>query len=58
MGLNELLDMTDSVNPNYVSLRSADFAFLINPNGDKKYRYIGILSNMLDFPAKGIFSSN
>ena len=29
MGLNELLDMTDSVNPNAVSLHSADFLLLL-----------------------------
>ena len=39
--------MTKLVNPNYVSLRSAGFVFLINPNGDKKDRYIGIVYNIL-----------
>ena len=58
MDLNEVLDVTDSVNPNNVSLHSVDFGFLINSNRDKKDRYIEIVSNMLEFPAKGIFSSN
>ena len=56
--LNEVLDMTDLVNPNYVRLCSADFSFLMNPNEDKKDRYIGIVSNMLYFLAKCIFSAN
>ena len=30
----------------------------MNPNWYKKDRYIGIVSKMLEFPAKGIFSSN
>ena len=34
------------------------FLFLVNTNGDKKDRYIGIVSNMLEFTAKGIFSEN
>ena len=46
------------VNPNAVSLCSADFSFMMNPNGYKKDRYIGIVSNMLDLLAKGIFSAN
>ena len=50
--------MTDSVNPNADSLRSVGFSFLMNPNGDKKDRYIEILSNMLDFPTKVIFFAN
>ena len=50
--------MTNSVNTNAVSLHSAGFSFLIDPNGDNKDRYIGIVSNMLDFPSKGIFSAN
>ena len=50
--------MTDLVNPNAISLRSAYFKFLMNPNGDKKNRYIGIVSNMIEFTAKGIFSAN
>ena len=58
MDLNKLLDMTDSVNPNYVSLHSADFSLLMNPNRAKKERYITIVYNMLQFPAKGIFSAN
>ena len=48
----------DSVNLNDVSLYSADFEFLINPNRDKKHRFIGIVSNIPDFPAKVIFSTN
>ena len=36
MGLNEVLDMTDLVNPNSVSLRSENFSFMMNPNGYKK----------------------
>ena len=50
--------MMDSVNPNDVSLHSAYFAFMMNPNRDNNYRYIGIVSNMLELPAKGIFSAN
>ena len=50
--------MTDLVNPNSDSLRSTDFSCLMNPNVDKKERYIGIVSNMLEFPAKFIFSDN
>ena len=50
--------MSDSVNPNSVSFRSADFAFLINPKGDKKDRYVGIRYNIIELPAKGIFSVN
>ena len=52
MGLNELLDMMDSVNPNDVSLHSAYFAFMMNPNRDNNYRYIGIVSNMLEYQPK------
>ena len=50
--------MSDSVNPNSVSFRSADFAFLVNPKGDKKDRYVGIRYNIIELPAKGIFSVN
>ena len=50
--------MTDLVNSNSISLCSDGFSFLMNPNVDKKYRYIRIVSNMLGFPAKVIFSSN
>ena len=50
--------MMDSVNSNDVILHYADFAFMMNPNRDNKYRYIVILSNMLELPAKGIFSIN
>ena len=50
--------MIDSVNPNAVSLCSSDFEFPMNLNGHKKDRYIRIFSNMLEFPAKGIFYSN
>ena len=57
-GLNEVLDMTYSVNPNAVSLHSDDFLLLVNNNVPKKYRYIVIVSNMLDFPSKGIVSAN
>ena len=45
-------------NPNVVSLCSAGFSFLVNPNGYKKDRYIGIVSNMIELPVKGIFSFN
>ena len=58
VGLNEVLYVTDSVNPKYVSLCSDDFSFLINPNGAKKVRYIGILSKILEFQSKSIFSAN
>ena len=58
MVLNEVLDTTDLGNPNSVSLRYADFEFPMNPNGNKRDRYIGIVSTMLDFPAKGILSTN
>ena len=30
----------------------------MNPNGDKKDRNIGIVSNMLELPAKVVFSDN
>ena len=50
--------MMDSVNPNTVSLHSEDFTFLINPNVDKNYRYIEIVSTMLQFHAKVILSAN
>ena len=50
--------MIDSVKPNSVSISSADFEFLINPNRDKKVRYTGIVSNMLDIPSQRIFSAN
>ena len=36
VGLNEVLEMTDLVNPNAVSLCSEDFSFMMNSNGDKK----------------------
>ena len=54
--LNEVLDMIDSVNPNFVILVSAGFVFLTNPNRTKKDIYIVIVSNMLEFPSKVIFS--
>ena len=57
-GLNEILDVTDSVNPNSVSFRSADFPFLVNPNVSKKYRYIMIVFNMIGLPSKVILSAN
>ena len=50
--------MANSVNPNTFILCYADFAFLINTNGDRKDIYTGIVSNMLEFPDKGIFSAN
>ena len=50
--------MTDLVNPNTVVLRSADFAFLMNHNEAKKDRCTGIVSNMIELPAKCIFSDN
>ena len=56
--LNEVLDMTNLVNLNAISIYSADFSFLMNPNRDKKDRYIGIVSKIIEFPAKGIFSAN
>ena len=49
--------MSDSVNPNTVSIRSTDFEFLINPNEPNNDRYIGIVSNIIEFPANGIFSA-
>ena len=36
VGLNEVLDITDLVNPNAVSLCYEDFLFMMNPNVDKK----------------------
>ena len=50
--------MTYSVNTNNDSLCSADSSFLVNNNGHNKDRYIVIFSNMIQFPAKGIFSTN
>ena len=50
--------MRGLVNPNSVSLCSAYFSFLINLNGDKKEKSIGIISNMLELPDKRIFSAN
>ena len=50
--------MTDSVDTNAACIHSSYFSFLINPNGPNKSRYIGIVSNMLEFHAKGIFSTN
>ena len=38
-GLNMVLDMKDSVNPNAVSLHSDDFLFLVNTNGPNKDRF-------------------
>ena len=58
MGLDKVLGMVDSVNLNAFSLCSDDISFLMNPNGPIKDRYIGIVSNMLEFPAKGISSAN
>ena len=56
--LNEVLNTIYSVNPNAVSIFSADFIFLTNTNGSKKDIYTIIVSNMLDLSAKGIFYSN
>ena len=50
--------MADLANPKVVSLWSGDFSFLTNPNGYKKDRYIIIVSNMIELPAKGTFSAN
>ena len=50
--------MTDSVNPNAISILSTDFLFMRNPNAHKKDRYILIFSNVPEFPAKGILSAN
>ena len=57
-GFNEVLDMADLVKPNAVSLRSDNFAFMMNPNGPAKDRYIRIVSNMMELTAKGILSKN
>ena len=57
-GLNQIIDMTDSVNTNDASICFSDFSFSMNPNGPKKYIYILIVYNMLEFPAKGIFPAN
>ena len=46
--------MAESVNPNAVSLRSANSAFILNPNGPMKDRYIGIVSSRIELPAKVI----
>ena len=50
--------MTYLVHPNAVSLHFAYFSFLMNQNQNEKYRYIVIVSNMIEFPSKGIFSAN
>ena len=50
--------MKDLVNPNAVSICSADFEFMMSPDVPIKDRYIGIVSIMLEIPAKGILSSN
>ena len=57
-GINEVVDIKYSVNPNAVSLHSDDFAFTMNPNGPTNDIYIGIVSNMLKLTARGIFSAN
>ena len=44
VGLNEVLYMKDLVNPNAVGICSTNFAYMMNPNGDKKEIYIGIVS--------------
>ena len=40
--LNKVLDMIDLVNPNDNTIHFTDFVFLVNPNGTKKDRQIGI----------------
>ena len=50
--------MTDSVNKNSVSLRFDGFSFLVNTNRSKKVRYIRVVSDMLELPAKEILFSN
>ena len=50
--------MTDLVKQNAISLRSLDFSWMMDNNGDKKDIYISIVSNMLDLPSKGILSAN
>ena len=57
-GINEVFDMTDSVNSNAVSLCSAGFTFLMNSNGLVEDKYIVIVSKILEFPVKVIFSAN
>ena len=46
--------MTYLVKPNAVSLRYANFSFMMKSNGPIKDIYILIVSNMIEFPAKGI----
>ena len=53
-GINKVLDMTDLVYTNSARLSSADFSFMIKPNGPVKDSYIVIVPNIIDFPAKGI----
>ena len=55
-GINKVRNMINLVNPNAVSIRSAGFVFMMNPSISMKDRYIGIVSNMIDFPEKGIFT--
>ena len=57
-GINKVLGMTDSVNPNAVSLSPSYFSFLVNSNCLMKDQYIGIFSNMIKFPKEFIFSDN
>ena len=57
-GLSKVFDMSYLDNRNVVSLCTADFPYLMNPNVFKKDRYIGIVSNMIELPVKGIFSAN
>ena len=47
-GINNVLNIIDSVNPNTVSLHSTDFECLINSYGPVENRYIYIVSNMLE----------
>ena len=58
MVIKEVLDMKYFVNTSAIILRSADFAFTMNPNGPMKDRYIGIFSKIIYWPASGIFSAN
>ena len=50
--------MANSVNPNTFILCYADFAFLINTNGDRKDIYTGIVSNMIEAPIKDTLYAN
>ena len=50
--------MTYLVNIKAVSICSTNFSVLMNPNGLMEDRHIVIVSNMLEFPVKGILSAN